>query len=86
LRAKSKRVKNNKLDSFIGWLGWYRLSAMDRRSKLVLTFYIYDDDRRTWYRPNYLTYTQLAHYLAIIGISASAFGFGVGQFIGELVR
>lgn len=73
--------QGKKLDLINSWFGRNRLSAVDRRSKLDSTTYIYNYDRGSWHYRTYLSYQEFTHRIALIFASAGAFGTGIAQLI-----
>jgi hypothetical protein len=86
LREKGKRRPAKKLDSVNSRSSWYRLSAMDWRSKLGSITYFYDNDRGAWSSPNYFTHQEFANRITIVVLSAGTFGTGLGQIIGIVAQ
>jgi hypothetical protein len=80
---RGRKVK--KLDSISSWFSRHWLSAMDRRSKLDFTSYIYYYDGRSWRYDTFITYQEFAHRVTIVFISAGIFGAGVGQLLIEFL-
>jgi hypothetical protein len=80
------RHEVKKLDTIIRRISRYGISAIHRSGKLAPVTYIRVYDRRSGASTYYITPKEFAHNVAIIFISAGAFGLGIGQCISELLK
>jgi hypothetical protein len=83
LRENERRHQDKKLDSTNRRSRWYRISTMDWRNKLGVTSYLYYNDRRPRPQYNYISIKEFANSVAIVSVSAFAFGAGIAQCIAK---
>ena len=81
MREKARRHKVKKLDIASSWFNRNRLPAIYRRPELDFVNYLHVNDGCTGSRQSYISDKELAHCIAIIFISAGAFGAGIGQIV-----
>lgn len=87
MRGKREgRHQTQKLGFAYSWIGRYRLSAMDWRSKLGSVVDIYINGRSSGSSRNYISDKEFTHTVTIIVLSSAAFGEGIGQCIIQAFR
>ena len=74
------------LDRFSLWTSGNRVSTVVGKHKLYFTRYLYSANRSTRVYKFLVVDKKLIHRIAIIFVSAAAFGIGLGQCISELSR
>jgi hypothetical protein len=83
---KEGRRGVKKLGPAYRWYNWHRLSTVHSTSKLDSISSVHSDVKYSWSSPTYLTHKEFTNRLAIIFISAGAFGIGIGQLVATILR
>lgn len=83
MRERKTARTDKAMDSISSRTPRHRVSTSNWDERLVTATYLYGYDGGTWSYGNYISGAELTNSLAIIFISASAVGIGVGQLFAQ---